>query len=97
MLTYQKDKYYDLNPPMSGIVIIMMGVLMFDKSIDVFDNEVHTIAARCTSNSLKFFDHHGTKGFNYLFGNKPFYGNYNGSSVSTYMQLKTKTRIIKRR
>ena len=53
---------------------------------------MHTSAARCESNSLKIFDHHGTKGFNHSFGNKPLYVNSDGSSVSTYTQLKRKNK-----
>ena len=77
---------------MLGVMIQMMGVLLFNKSIDLFDNEVLTISARCKSNSLKLFDHHGAKGLNYSFDDKPLYGNSDGLSVSTYVQLKRKNK-----
>ena len=56
-----------------------------------WSNEVYQVAKRCKPDSLKCFSHHGTKGFNYSFGNKPLYGMLNGSSVGTYQNKNSKS------
>ena len=90
VLTYHKKKHGNKLPPTSGFIILMKCMLPSKKSTYIFDNEMYTIVSKCKPNSLKSFDHHGTKGYSYSFGNKPLYGNINGSSVSTYTPVRHK-------
>ena len=61
-----------------------------DDNSNDWNNEIFFKAKKCKPNSLKSFDHHGTKGFNYSFGNKPLYGMSNGSSVGMYQNKRSK-------
>ena len=88
VLTYNNTKTNQSTPPMSGYVILMMSSLSNRKLNGTFTNQTYDIASRTKPNSLKSFEHHGTKGFNYSFGNKPLYGCVDGSSVSTYTTKK---------
>ena len=89
VLTYSHSKKPEATPPMSGYIILMLSAISFEKCKFTFSNEIYDIAAKSKANSLKSFEHHGTKGYNYSFGNKPLYGSVNGSSVSTYTTTKT--------
>lgn len=75
---------------MSGIVILMMAVLRNNREEYIWMDDMHTLVASCKSNSLKTYSHYGTEGFVYSFGNKPNYGNANGSSVSIYSTKRSK-------
>ena len=44
----------------------------------------------CKPSVLQSYDHHGSKGACFLFGNKPFYGIVNNNSVGIYTNLKRK-------
>ena len=90
VLTYNKFKTKKSTPPMSGYVILMMTSLSSQNSNGLFTNEIFEIASRAKPNTLKSYEHHGTKGFNYSFGNKPLYGCVDGSSVSTYTTKRNK-------
>ena len=79
---------------MSSNIILMISVIPGKISTDLFTNEIYSIAAKSKANLLKSFEHHGTKGYNYSFGNKLLYGNSNGSSVSTYTIIKHKNKVI---
>ena len=50
----------------------------------------YDITKKCKDNSLKSYNHHGTNGYAYSFGNKPLYGNKDGSSVGIYSNKKSK-------
>ena len=78
----------------SGIVILMMAVLRNNKSEYLWTNEIHQLSSSCKTNSLTTYSHHGTKGYVYSFGNKPNYGNTNGSTVSTYSNKFSKNKIL---
>ena len=43
----------------------------------------------CKNNVLQTYDHHGTSGKCFSFGNKPNYGNVNGVSVNIYSSKKS--------
>ena len=51
---------------------------------------MHDVAKKFKQNSLKTYKHHRTKGYTYSFGNKPLYGNVNGSSVGLYTNKRNK-------
>ena len=94
VMTYKPKSQYELSPPMSGVVILMMAVLNDNNkkkgSNSVWDNNIHKLAKECKKNSLNNYDHHGTKGFTYSFGNKPMYGMKDGSSVGLYANKRSK-------
>ena len=79
---------------LSGKVVLMIGIFYGNKKsstdANIWDNKFHDIVKRCKKNSLDSYDHHGSKGFAYSFGNKPLYGNIEGSSVSVYVNKKSK-------
>ena len=58
----------------SGKVILIMGILNSNEdtaiSSNIWDNEIHNLVKSCKVNSLDSYDHHGSKGFVYSFGNK---------------------------
>ena len=83
----------DLDNPsmtMSGVVILMMAVLRDTKNETYWNDDIHEMALRCKPNSLSSYSHHDTTGFVYSFGNRPNYGNNEGSSVSIYVNKKSK-------
>ena len=94
VMTYKPKSDYELSPPMSGVVILMIAVLNdYEKKKgfkSVWDNNIHKLAKECKQNSLNNYDHHGTKGFTYSFGNKPMYGMNDGSSVGLYANKRSK-------
>ena len=94
VMSYKPKSNYDLSPPMSGVVILMIAIIDDFKEDEernyIWDNEIHSITKKCKENSLKSYDHHGTSGYAYSFGNKPLYGNKDGSSVGIYSNKKSK-------
>ena len=80
---------------LSGKVILMTGKLRnkndLAKQHYIWNNSVHDLVKLSKVNSLDSFDHHGSKGFVYSFGNKPLYGMKDGSSVSLYANKKSKS------
>ena len=93
VMTYKPKFEGDLCPPMSGIVVLMTAVIRNIINESTWTTNIHDMAKGCKTNSLSSYSHHGTKGFVYSFGNKPLYGNNNGSSVSVYATKKSKVPI----
>ena len=79
---------------MSGIVVLMMAVISKHDVRELWTNDIYDIARKCKNNSLQSYSHHETKGYNYSFGNKAFYGNDKGSSISIYTNKKNRTEAI---
>ena len=76
----------------SGIVILMMTVLPKDDKHyekDKWDRDMLRVISRCKNNVLRTYNHHGTSGKCFSFGNKPNYGNVNGFSVNIYSTKKS--------
>ena len=93
VMTYnhkKKKEEVNHNPQMSGIVVLMMAVLRHNAHETTWIKNIHAMARGCKTNSLSSYSHHGTQGFVYSFGNKPLYGNNAGSSVSTYVNKRSK-------
>ena len=78
---------------MSGVVILMMATIRDNENESLWTNDVASVASRFKTNSLKYYSHHGTSGFTYSFGNKPFYGQKYGISVSCYATKNQKIHI----
>ena len=94
IMTYNSKDENDTCPSMSGVVILMMNTIRDNKDESLWTNNTQTIALRYKTNSLETYSRHGTSGFTYSFGNRPFYGNNNGSTVSCY-NMKTSKVLIR--
>ena len=92
VMSYKSGKM----PPMSGIVILMMGIMRNTSDEIAWDHELHKVVHCCKTNSLKSYSHFNTKGYVYSFGNKPLYGMKDGSSVSTYSNKKNNQKKTRR-
>ena len=55
-----------------------------------WDDSIRDKAISCKPNILATYDHHGSSGECYGFGNKPHYGMVENSSISTYVNKKAK-------
>ena len=74
VMTYKGAKGCDTSPSMSGVVIIMMGVVRRNTNEIFWSEEIHDKAKSCKTNTLRSYSHHGTEGYVNYFGNKPYYG-----------------------
>ena len=78
----------------SGIVMLMMAALPTndEKHSNIFKwgKEFFKVLSVCKNNVLQTYNHHGTSGKCFSFGNKPDYRNIDGVSVSTYSAKKCK-------
>ena len=90
-MTYKKKQSRSDNTPMSRTVLLKLGITRDTTNENIWNNNVSVLAKKCKENSLNSYSHHETKGFTYSFGNKLLYVNINGSSVSVYTNLKTRT------
>ena len=90
----------NLTSSLSGIVILQMAVVdqnnTYRSNFSYWDNNVYKVAKKSKPNTLKSFDHHGSRGFNFSFGNKPLYGMCDGSSVGVYQNKKSTSKVPKR-
>ena len=93
VMTYKPKFEGDLCSPMSGIVVLMTTVIHNIINQSTWTTYIHDMEKGCKTNSLSSYSHHDTKGIVYSFGNKPLYGNNNGSSVSIYATKKSKIPI----
>ena len=76
----------------SGYVLLMMTALFkIDTPTEKFkwDRDFLKMISSCKNNVLQTYDHHGTSGKCFSFGNKPDYGNVNGVSVNIYSSKKS--------
>ena len=76
----------------SGIVILMMTALPKDDKHSEkvkWDRDMLRVISSCKNNVLRTYDHHGTSGKCFSFGNKPNYGNVNGVSINIYSTKKS--------
>ena len=55
-----------------------------DRTITEWDNDTFNVIKSCKPDVLKTYDHHGSAGSYYAFGNKPLYGMVDQSSVGVY-------------
>lgn len=78
----------------SGVVVLMMAALpKAKKERDIstmFDDDLHSTVKKCKPDILKTYNHFGSKGECYAFGNKPNYAIVENSSVGTYAIKKSK-------
>ena len=92
--TERKVKKYQ-----SGIVVLMIAAVPRRKNHQLgqklFDNDLYTQVKKCKTNIKESFDHFGTVGEVYAFGNKPNYKIVDYSSVSEFGNKTSK--VLKRR
>ena len=78
----------------SGVVILVIVALPNIINNSRYDgswvNGLYNDVRSCKPNVLESYDHHGSKGARFSFGNKPFYGIVNNNSVGIYANLKRK-------
>ena len=78
---------------LSGVVVLMLGALpRHNKKLlqrTVFTNEFYKEIRKAKSDVKKSFDHFGSVGEVYAFGNKPNYGIVDESSVATFVNKKS--------
>ena len=93
-MTIQSNIKNDNSNILSGKIVLMLAILPAvnakNDNKKSWDDSIYGIARACKPNCLKTYDHFGSKGFTYSFGNKPLYGNVNGSSVAIYATTKSK-------
>ena len=79
---------------LSGVVVLMLAALPGHntklKPRTVFNNELYKEVKKAKSDVKKSFDHFGSVGEVYAFGNKPNYGIVDESSVATFVNKKSK-------
>ena len=90
VMTYRAKKNKPEDQPMSGVVILMMAAIRDNGNESLWTNHAASMASTCKKNSLDSYSHHGTSGFTYSFGNRPFYGQKDGISVSCYTTIPSK-------
>ena len=82
------------NIPLSSIVVLMLSVLPSENETsmfkDIFDDDFHSKVKSCKPNVMATYDHHGSNGSCFSFGNKPLYGKVGDKSVSVYTNKKSK-------
>ena len=82
------------NIPLSSIVVLMLSNLPSRKNTntikDLFDDDFHSKVKSCKPNVMATYDHHGSKGSCFSFGNKPLYGKVGEKSVGVYTNKKSK-------
>ena len=89
ILTNEDNK----NEVASGIVVIMFSILPHDKNITKatkWNDDIVSLIRSCKTNVLPTYDHHGTTGKCFSFGNRPIYKNVDGISVGVYVNKKSK-------
>ena len=86
---------------MSGKVILMIAIQTQCNSSNVnnvvWDNSLYDRLKRCKPDVLKSYDHHGSQGSCFSFGNKPYYKIVNNSSVGVYSVLKRENKETQRK
>ena len=79
---------------LSGIVVLMLSTLPSnennDRTMNEWDNNTLKMIKSCKPDVLKTYDHHGSAGSCYAFGNKPSYGMVDDSSVGVYTNKNSK-------
>ena len=82
----------DENDISSGVILLMFAVLPADTTAinaKNWNKDMVTMIKRCKKNVLPTYDHHGTSGECYSFGNRPVYKNTDGSTVGIYVNKKS--------
>ena len=83
------------NIPLSGIVVLMLSSLPSGKNTfpiqDIFDDELYSKVKSCKPNVMATYDHHGSNGSCFSFGNKPLYGKVSDKSVGIYTTKNSKS------
>lgn len=74
----------------SGKVVIMMCCLKPITKDMKWNDLIRKKIITCKPNILVVYDHHGSSGECYAFGNKPHYGMVEKSSISTYVNKRSK-------
>ena len=72
VMTHKSKNNDNKNLPVSSIVLLMVGVTRDVNREALWTDEIHDNAKKCKNNSLSSYSHHGSKGYIYSFGNKPF-------------------------
>ena len=78
----------------TGKVVIMICSLRLTNEEPNWDNSIRTLAKKCKPNILKGYDHHGSSGECYAFGNKPHYGMVEKVSVSVFVNKTSKVKKL---
>ena len=76
----------------SGVILLMFAVLPSEKMVmnhKKWNNDTVTMIKSCKKNVLPTYDHHGTTGECFSFGNRPMYKNTDGSTVGIYVDKKS--------
>ena len=88
------DSSNKTNTSCSGVVILVIIILPHIINDTKYDgawvNGLYNEVRSCKPNTLDSYDHYGSRGAWFSFGNKPFYGIINHSSVGIYTNLKRK-------
>ena len=86
------------NAELSGIVVLMISTLPLirhNPTIErVWDEDMFKMVKSCKANVMATYDHHGSFGNCFSFGNKPLYGMVDNKSVGVYSNKKSK--VIRR-
>ena len=77
---------------LSGIVVLMIATLpsSIPTNERVWDEDMFKIVKSCKPNVMATYDHHGSGGNCFSFGNKPLYGKVENKSVGVYSNKKSK-------
>lgn len=93
-MTENVSKKQKKEKSLSGVVVLMIAALPCSNNKvitnKVWKNTMYDKVKSCKPNVLKSYDHHGSNGSCFSFGNKSFYGMKNNSSVGVYSTLQHK-------
>ena len=94
-MTDKRGLSLNKNIPLSGIVVLMLSSLPSGKNTfpiqDIFDDELYSKVKSCKPNVMATYDHHGSNGSCFSFGNKPLYGKVSDKSVGIYTTKNSKS------